>query len=286
MNKNIRENAELRGSFFALAERVFGLSFAGWYAEGYWREKYIPYALTYGNDVVANASVNIIDMEWRHKPRRYIQIGTVMTAPEYRKRGFCRRLLETILKDWRKESDAIYLFANDGVLDFYPKFGFERAVQYQYTVELRHRRRIGETRKLDMSAAADVAILEEYYKKSNPYSAFTERDNFGLLMFYCSSFMKDCVYLSEDLGVVAVMGRESENLICYDIYGDGARPLLEALETFAGIEAKNVLLGFTPTDFISMEGVEVGGGDTLFMLKGKENLFCRNRISFPLLSHA
>ncbi|MCD8164614.1 MAG: GNAT family N-acetyltransferase [Synergistaceae bacterium] len=248
MNKNIREKAELRGSFFALAERVFGLSFAGWYAEGYWREKYIPYALTYGNDVVANASVNIIDMEWRHKPRRYIQIGTVMTAPEYRKMGFCRRLLETILKDWRKESDAIYLFANDGVLDFYPKFGFERAVQYQYTVELRHRRRIGETRKLDMSAAADVAILEEYYKKSNPYSAFTERDNFGLLMFYCSSFMKDCVYLSEDLGVVAVMGRESENLICYDIYGDGARPLLEALETFAGIEAKNVLLGFTPID--------------------------------------
>ena len=40
--------------------------------------------------------------------------------------------MEQVKEDWEKRYDFIFLFANESVLDFYPKFGFERKEQYQF----------------------------------------------------------------------------------------------------------------------------------------------------------
>ncbi|STS88890.1 putative GNAT-family acetyltransferase [Klebsiella variicola] len=53
--------------------------------------------------------------------------------------------------------------------------------------------RAGDFRKLDMDSADDVALLRHYYEKSNPFSPLRVEHNFGLLMFYCSAFMKHFV---------------------------------------------------------------------------------------------
>jgi hypothetical protein len=44
--------------------------------------------------------------------------------------------LEKVLGEWRRKYDLIYLFANDSVLDYYPKFGFSRVEEYQYLKEI------------------------------------------------------------------------------------------------------------------------------------------------------
>ncbi len=44
-----------------------------------------------------------------------------------------------------------------------------------------------EFRKLEMSNSEDNFILKKYYERSNPFSAFPMNNNYGLLMFYCSS---------------------------------------------------------------------------------------------------
>lgn len=82
---------------------------------------------------MANVSVNIIDIEIQEQVKRYIQIGTVMTDCNYRNKGLSRKLMDKILQDWKDKCDAIYLYANDSVLDFYPKFGFIKAMEYQYS---------------------------------------------------------------------------------------------------------------------------------------------------------
>ena len=38
---------------------------------------------------------------------------------------------EEVLRDWTNQCDGMFLFANETVLDFYPKFGFRRETQYQ-----------------------------------------------------------------------------------------------------------------------------------------------------------
>ena len=104
--KQVRENNPLRKSFIDLAVKTFDLSFEEWYQQGYWTDAYIPYAFVERNKVIANASANIIDLRWQGAPRRYIQIGTVMTEPDHRNKGLAGQLIHHILQDWQQEACA------------------------------------------------------------------------------------------------------------------------------------------------------------------------------------
>ena len=140
--KDYRDNAVLRHSFNELAKKTFGLDFEDWYQNGFWNDHYNPYSIVEDNRVLANVSVNKTDMILNEtKPteqrtlKHFLQLGTVMTEESCRNRGYIRILMEQIEKDYTKQ-DGIYLFANDSVLSFYPKFGFNKALEYQYSKEI------------------------------------------------------------------------------------------------------------------------------------------------------
>ena len=117
--KQVRDNAPLRESFFALARRVFGLSFEEWHRAGWWTDRYVPYTMVYRDgSAAANVSVNRIDTVWRGEALRLVQLGTVMTAPEHRGKGLARSLMEAVLDDWGRTCDGVYLYANGTVLEF------------------------------------------------------------------------------------------------------------------------------------------------------------------------
>lgn len=106
--KQVVHDDVLRNSFINLAIKTFDLSFKEWYKKGYWTESYIPYAFVDHNKVIANASANIIDLMWQGEPRRYIQIGTVMTATDHREKGLASQLINHILTDWQEQADGIF----------------------------------------------------------------------------------------------------------------------------------------------------------------------------------
>ena len=135
----LRENAALRQSFFSLAEQIFGISFAEWHRGGYWQQSYLPYALVEGEEVVANVSVNTMEFLRFGERKRYVQLGTVMTAPRFRGQGLARQLLEHVLLEWESCCQGIYLYANDTVLNFYPKFGFQPQEEYAFFFPLSQR---------------------------------------------------------------------------------------------------------------------------------------------------
>ena len=119
----------LRRSFDALAQRTFGLTFEDWYQNGFWGDDYVPYSVVVDGAVAANVSVNRTDFVLDGEKKRFIQLGTVMTDERYRGRGMIRRLMAEVERDCAGKADGVYLFANDTVLDFYPKFGFRRAAR-------------------------------------------------------------------------------------------------------------------------------------------------------------
>jgi predicted N-acetyltransferase YhbS len=283
--KDVRENKKVRKSFNLLAQATYNIDFDNWYENGYWDDDYIPYVLLYGDKVVSNVSVNIINTSWKNQTKQYIQLGTVMTDKEHRGKGLSRWLIEKVLEDWKDKCEAIYLFANDSVLDFYPKFGFEKALEYQY--HKRVNKEPGVVKKLDMSAAQDRRLLLDIYKFSNPFSALPMENNAGLLMFYCSQFMRENIYYIDQYKAVVVAEYDNENLICYDIFCQGKCTIEDVLCTMAQQNTKIATLGFTPTQINDFEITELHKHNTtLFVLNGKENLFKENKLMFPLLSHA
>ncbi|MEB6473190.1 GNAT family N-acetyltransferase [Klebsiella oxytoca] len=284
LDKQIVHNDVLRNSFIDLAIKTFDLSFKEWYRKGYWTDAYIPYALVSNNKVIANASANIIDLVWQDEPRRYIQIGTVMTDVDHRNKGLAGQLVNAILADWQDKADAFFLFANPNTVDFYPKFGFERTEEHQAILPVMPA--AGDFRKLDMDRPEDVALLQRYYEKSNPFSQLRVQNNFGLLMFYCSAFMKHFVFYSEKNQAIAIAMQNGPALICFDIFCDSDHSLSAIINELADENTYQAVLGFTPKENRVGEYEKIEGEDLLFIYGQKENIFKAHKLMFPLLSHA
>lgn len=285
INKNINNQQRIRESFMALAVKTFDLSFSTWYQDGYWTDKYIPYCLIDGEKVISNASVNIIDTFWNGKAKRYIQLGTIMTDPAYRNKGLSRHLINEILNDWQDKCDAIYLFANSDVVDFYPKFGFIMETEYQYSMNINAK--ACTAKKLDISKKEDKDLLKKYYEKNNPFSALPMLNNYELLMFYCSSQMKDCIFYCKEFDSIVIASQDNEALICFDIFCDNDSQLHDIISYVANKDIHYVVLGFTPKRQLGLTINAIDDeNDRLFILKDKENIFKSNKVMFPLLSHA
>ena len=190
----LRENAALRQSFFSLAEQIFGISFAEWHRGGYWQQSYLPYALVEGEEVIANVSVNAMEFLRFGERKRYVQLGTVMTAPRFRGQGLARQLLEHVLLEWESRCQGIYLYANDTVLNFYPKFGFQPQEEYAFFFPLSQRP--GDFSRIDPCTKEGEALLRRCYRQGNPFSCCSMQENFSLLMFYCGASLRNDIYYS------------------------------------------------------------------------------------------
>ena len=104
---NFREDDLLRNSFNRLTQKVYEFDFENWYQSGYWGKSYIPYSLLDGDKMVSNVSISIIDFLVFGEKRTFVQIGTVMTDPDYRHKGLNKVLLEKVLEVWRGRCDLI-----------------------------------------------------------------------------------------------------------------------------------------------------------------------------------
>ncbi|MBQ0001487.1 MAG: GNAT family N-acetyltransferase, partial [Clostridiales bacterium] len=133
---NYRDDQALRDSFNALAEKVFCLNFENWYQNGFWKDNYNPFSVVIDGKVAANVSVNQCNVNYNGSVLKLIQLGTVMTDPDHRGKGYAGMLMEKVLKEYEGKADGIYLYANDSVLDFYPKYGFSRREEYRYTKQI------------------------------------------------------------------------------------------------------------------------------------------------------
>ena len=65
-------------------------------------------------------------LDYLKTQKNYIQLGTIMTDKNYRNQGLSKYLMNIVLKEFSEKNDEVYLFANDSVLYFYPKFGFQK----------------------------------------------------------------------------------------------------------------------------------------------------------------
>lgn len=106
--KQVRENNPLRKASLTLPLRLLTCLLKSGISKVTGPMPISPMLLSNAIKVIANASANIIDLRWQGEPRRYIQIGTVMTEPDHRNKGLAGQLIHHILQDWQQEADAFF----------------------------------------------------------------------------------------------------------------------------------------------------------------------------------
>lgn len=282
--KHYREDAALRDSFNQLAEETFGLNFEAWYRNGFWGDHYEPYSVFEDGRIVANVSLNRADMLVEGTRKRIYQLGTVMTHPGCRRRGYIRALMAEIEKDTR-DADGIYLFANDSVVEFYPRFGFEKGEEFLYTRAVEQTCQ-GRMEQVLMKDAAGWNKLGKAMELGEPLSACAMVDNPGLIFFYVAQFMQENVYYDGSLNAWAVAELEGGELVLHNVFAP-ADVTLDAVIAAFGSRVKKVTLGFAPKDASGFTPVPLREEDSTFFVKGEafreENW---QKLRIPSLSHA
>ncbi|MCM3413635.1 GNAT family N-acetyltransferase [Metabacillus litoralis] len=286
-----KEKDDLRHSFNELANSIFGITFESWYENGFWTEKYIPFSYTDGNKVVANVSVNLMNMLINGETKRGIQIGTVMTHPDYRNKGLSKRLMIKVLEKYEDSYDIMYLFANHSVLDFYPKFGFKRIEETQFISNIvnSHHTEIESTdfKRLDGKNINDLQFIYQFAKNRLPISnEFAVMDTAELLLFYCqNAFPNDIYYLEEEQVIVIFKITEEENeLHIYDVISQKEIDLLKIVKYISVESTKKIYHHFT-VDGLHTEKKTFNGSEVLFIRCEKE-MNLPKELKHPLTSQA
>jgi GNAT superfamily N-acetyltransferase len=247
--KGYRDQQELRKSFNDLAKLVFGINFESWYEKGYWTDKYIPFSFLNGDKVVANVSVNLLDILIDGEVKCGIQIGTVMTHPDYRNLGLSKKLMNRVLDEYDGDYELMYLFANDTVLDFYPKFGFQTLDETAYSMSYAPRVNDSKSaiRKLNGERDEDLQFIYEFSKKKVPISrTFGTLHTEELLQFYCIYvFTNDIYYLESEEVIVLYQENDENELHLYDVIAQNEVRFEDILHVIASERTKKVVFHFT-----------------------------------------
>lgn len=283
--KNYRSNDALRHSFNELAKKTFGLSFEDWYQNGFWRDTYNPYSIVKDGKVVANVSVNKTDIRIGDTIRHFIQLGTVMTDEAYRKQGLIRKIMEQIDADYSNTSDGFYLFGNDSVLDFYPKFGFRESKEYLYSRKIYGTGKC-QFQKIPMDTPDRWRLLEEVMNRNVFHGLFDMVDNNGLLFFYVTKFMQENVYYHKPTNTYMIADIEGDSIFLHSVFSTTLKHTEQVIHLL-GESVRKVTLGFVPTDTENYEISEFHEEDCTLFIKGNAlDIIECEKLRIPSLSHA
>ncbi len=136
-----------------------------------------------------------------------LSLGAVATKKEYRGKGYIRVLMEHIINKYN--NIPMYLFANDSVVDFYPRFGFTRTYEKLPVYECDINNEI-EPQKLQF----DDAKVGEYVYKRKDFSQKLDCLNiFSINIFHIHlGYLKDCIYEIPEIDTM-IIGKQEETTL-------------------------------------------------------------------------
>ncbi|MBQ8821746.1 MAG: GNAT family N-acetyltransferase [Lachnospiraceae bacterium] len=295
IKKVYRDDKDMLDSFNELTRNTFGFDFTGWHAAGHFGEMYVPHVILKDGKVVSNVSVNKMQFDVDGVIKNYIQLGTVMTDGGCRGQGLNREIMEGILQEYTGNVDGIYLFGNDSVLDYYPKFGFVPCEEYEYYLPYEGENDVVpyELEKVDMRDTEQVskldAVVKDYFQDkevSNENDALYMSENLDLYHFWLDAEYPDSIFYIPEAQAYAVLAIEDDKLYLYQIFGKQKVDIKRLAKAMEG-NFSEIVLGYTPIhkdDF----GVRVHKEEdcTLFILGDDLKCISEGKMMFPLLSHA
>lgn len=288
MIHDYRHNALYRASFNALARKTFCIDFEKWYEYGFWNDRYICYSFLDEDQVVANVSANLLNWVVQGRRLNVIQIGTVMTHPDYRKKGLATQLMHHVLNTYEKQCDLFYLFGEPGVKSFYESFGFTPIQEARFHMNLTitgHERT--SIRKLDLSAAADLDIIRRLTAQRVPLSAQFWVDHAqSILAWHLLNVYPDEIYYIEQLDVIVLFKVEGDIVQLYDVVS--LHPV--SAEEIFGLLVPNgdfrAVLHFTPGQPELYNRTPYVTDDYIFFVKKKEGILLPEEFFHPDTAHA
>ncbi len=204
-----------------------------------------------------------MDLRICGKPYRAVQIGTVATLPEFRGRGLAARLLKHVLQLYEPKTAFQFLFANDSVLDFYPKFGFEHVHQIaHYMVPAGTDNTL--LSRIDLEAPDGLPFLRDLLCCRDIISnTMGVLENAKLTELYCRTQYATKLWTDENSEIIVVATVDGATLNVHDIIAKRLPASFFLDLTSEGIS--RIAVGFTPDRFEGQFETSVPDEDSMFV---------------------
>lgn len=278
--KDYKNNKILKESFNKLAIKTFELDFRSWYEKGYWTNDYIPYSYSYNNEIIANVSVNKMDLIIDDKIYKALQIGTVMTDERFKNQGLSRKLLNYVLEEYKDKVQFIYLFANEDVLSFYPKFGFKRCYESEYILDVSKYEKLNKIEKVEK---LDFNTLEDFAKNKKTLSTKLDCINNNLLMFYFTIALSENIYYIKEQNIFIIMEEDEDTIHLYDIISKENYNINDLIKNIINKNTKNIKFYFTANNIKNIKVNKIENNDDALFIYGQNPL--KENFAFPITSH-
>lgn len=295
--KDYQDHEVLRKQMGVLCRNTWGFDFEKMYQGGSWEPSLHPYTLFHGDQAVSHSSVSEMDFCLDGEILHLVQLGTVMTDEAFRGKGLSRYLMERILDDF-KDCDGMFLYANQTVLDFYPKFGFEpvnecpRRVTEEALSCFRERAAAVMQAEIFQALASEESegFLLSLSENCKNGCGFYPVNNRSMVRFYLKMLdgfsIADMLYLLPDGQTVVLAEVSEDDITIHDVYSRDGCDIESVLTALITKNTKNVFvrLAYEKPYFEQFE--ECGADDLWLYVRGScaENLK-QSHVIFPMTTH-
>ncbi|EMO52109.1 GNAT family N-acetyltransferase [Leptospira noguchii] len=290
--KNYREKDKLREAFFQFTPKaLYGADFRIWHRLGFWENSYIPYSFFKNGIMVSNASVCEMKIVLNGKEHNAIQLATVGTLPEYQYQGLSRKLIERILEDYESKTPFFFLFGNENVLDFYPKFGFQRIEESCFVCKnldrFRRKKSSPNFQILNPNSEKDRILFRRITSSSKPTTNRFGVIQYGfILSFYWIYAYPENFYYFPESDSILILHLDGKVLWIYDILCKNSFSISEFLSDWILDDLEKIRFGFCPDQFdfadLEIENFPTQTDSPLFV-KGFQSAL-KSSFLFPMLA--
>lgn len=251
MNTNVvlidEHRVELHDAFLSFVPQVFlSARFRRWYALGGWSSSYRSFAMFDADRIIANVSVQRMELIVGGHARVGWQLGAVGVLPDYRGRGLQRILMQHVLA-LLPSDDIVLLFANEDVLEFYPLFGFRRVTEWLHGAEHSITPGSGMLRRLSVDSADDRRLLARLAASAMPVTERFGARNYGdVSLWYWTNFHADHFFHDERDDAIVVAEQDMEVLRILDVLATRPIDLASYLPQLVSEPLEYIEFGFTP----------------------------------------
>lgn len=193
-----------------------------------------------------------------------VQIGGMATSPQERGKGFGGQLLSHVVDRYLPKIDFLFLFAHRGVVEFYPRYGFKRVRQENFSIDVaRYGKRVFE--KLDLQKQDARKRFDDLLAKRTEVSnAVCVLNSEWLRHFYYRFVFPHHLWIDSLNEVIIAATREQNTLVVHDVISASVDPLL--FEDISWPEIDKITIGFTPDLYTGNFSVsQISDDDQLFV---------------------
>jgi len=275
---NYKHDEKKRLAFNQLALDTFSIDFDSWYRRNMWNDNYNTYSFFDHDQCVANASYNLMTLVIDGELTKGIQIGTVMTHPDYRARGLAQKLIEKIIDDTKETCELYFLCAEDAASSLYKRCGFNFRTEYTYLIELNNYITLDTPLKPISVSPEELTTLKfESAPLSNYLSVI---DDIHVAHFYYHLGFNQMIYRPK-ADVYVIFEIEDQTLLLYELYAKEKITVEEIIPLITPKDVTTIKCLFTPEP--TTKGLKKLTGNKDWMVRPNPKII-PDGYKFPIIS--